>query len=178
MANSLPVNLDVKKLTLKDALDLAILVEEEAANRYLELSKSVGGRYQGDASDMFKMMIKNEAKHMKQLKDKRKKLFKGQRRVVTRDMLFDVEAPDYGAIRFNMSARQALEVALASEEKAHDFFAAASKAVKDPKVKKLFLELKEEEREHKVLLKKRIAKLPKGADVEIADIDEPGSDAG
>jgi rubrerythrin len=178
MANSLPVTLDLKKLTLKDALDLAILIEEAAANRYLWLSKHVGGRYEGDAADVFKDMVKNEAKHMKQLKDKRKKLFKGQKRVVNRDTIPEVEALDFSTPRFNMSARQAYEAALAGEENAFDYFTAAAKVVKDPKVKKLFLELREEEKEHKAFIKKKLAKLPKGPDFEVSEADEPGSDAG
>jgi erythrin-vacuolar iron transport family protein len=170
--------IDFAKLTLQDALDFAILIEEEAEERYSEFSKIVGGRYQGDAADVFKKMAGYEAKHGQELAERRKKLFKGARRRVSRDMLFDVEAPDYGKPRVFMSARQAMEVALESEEKAHDFFAEALKHVKDAKVKKLFQELKAEEKKHQALLKRQLVKLPKGPDVEESEADEPGSDAG
>jgi erythrin-vacuolar iron transport family protein len=174
----MPKPIDFAKLTLQDALDLAILIEEEATERYQEFSKIVGGRYEGDAADVFKRMAGYEAKHGQELADRRKRLFKGARRRVSRDMLFDVEAPDYGKPRVFMSARQATEVALESEEKAHDFFAEALKHVKDAKVKKLFLELKAEEKKHQTLLKRQLKKLPPGPDVEDWQADEPGSDAG
>ncbi len=170
--------IDFQKLDLRDALDLAILIEEEAKERYEEFTRIVGGRYPGDASDVFKLMAGYEAKHHAQLLAKRKKLFGRQKVRVTRDQLDDVEAPDRGKPRVFMSARQAMEVALESEEKAHDFFAQALKQVKDAKVKKLFTELKGEELAHKKLIRARLKKLPEGPDVEESEADEPGSDAG
>ena len=170
--------IDFAKLDLRDAVDLAILIEEEAKERYLEFTKLVGGRYPGDAGDVFRMMAANEEKHHAELVERRKKLFPRLKVRVTRDLLDDVEAPDRGKPRVFMSARQAMVVALESEEKAHDFFAEALKHVKDAKVKKLFAELKEEELKHKKLLAARLKKLPKGPDVEESEADEPGSDAG
>jgi rubrerythrin len=77
-----------------------------------------------------------------------------------------------------MGPKQAFQVALESEEKAHDFFAEALPHVRDPEVKKLFQELKAEEIQHKKYIEKAMAKLPAGPDVEEEDADEPGSDAG
>jgi erythrin-vacuolar iron transport family protein len=170
--------IDFSALDLRDALDLAILIEEEAEARYQEFSKVVGGRYQGDAGDIFKLMAGYEAKHCEQLKARRGKLFGRQKVRVSLDLLEDVEAPDRGKPRVFMSARQALEVALESEEKAFDFYAGALKQVKDAKVKKLFADLKAEEVVHKRLIKARLVKLPTGPDVEESEADEPGSDGG
>jgi len=170
--------IDFAKLDLRDALDLAILIEEEARDRYQEFTKLVGGRYPGDASDVFARMAENETKHHAELSARRQKLFGRQKVRVSRDALDDAEAPDRGQPRVFMSARQAMEVALLSEEKAHDFFAGALKHVKDAKVKKLFTELKAEELKHRRLLQARLTKLPKGPDVEESEADEPGSDAG
>jgi rubrerythrin len=170
--------IDFAKLDLQDALDLAILIEEEAEERYASFTKLVGGRYEGDAADVFRMMAANEKKHGEQLAERRKKLFGRKKRRVTLEMLDDVEAPDRGKPRVFMSPRQALEVALEAEEKAYDFYAGALKHVKDKQVKKLFEELKAEEKQHKALLKKRVSKYPEGPDVEESEADEPGSDAG
>jgi rubrerythrin len=172
------MSIDFSKLDLRDALDLAILIEEEAKERYQEFTKLVGGRYEGDAGDIFKLMAGYEDKHCEQLRARRKKLFGRQKVRVSRDLIEDVEAPDRGKPRVFMSARQALEVALESEEKAFDFFAAALKQVKDARVKKLFSDLKAEEVIHKRLIKARLKKLPTGPDVEEGEADEPGSDAG
>jgi rubrerythrin len=171
-------NLDFARLDLRDALDLAILIEEEAKERYESFTKIVGGRYKGDASDVFRTMAGYEAKHGAQLAERRKKLFGNQPVRVSRAMIDDIEAPDHGKPRVFMSARQAFEVALSSEEKAHDFFVEALRHVKDPEVKKLFQELRDEEVEHKNMISARLKDLPPGADVEEAEADEPGSDAG
>jgi rubrerythrin len=170
--------IDFAKLSLKDALDLAILIEDEAKGRYEEFTKIVGGRYKGDASDVFRNMAAYEARHAAELTARRKKLFGDAPRTVQAASLDDVEAPDRGKPRVFMSAREALEVALESEEKAYDFFAAALKQVKDAKVKKLFTDLKAEEVVHKRLIKARLKKLPAGPDIEEGEADEPGSDGG
>lgn len=170
--------IDFKSLTLQDALDLAILIEEEAQERYESFTKQVGGRYPGDAADMFRMMAGNEAKHRAELVERRRKLFGDAPPRVTTSQLDDVEAPDRGAPRVFMSARQAMEVALASEVKAYEYFGAALPHLADPQVKALFQELQGEELQHQALVKARLEKLPPGPDLEESDADEPGSDPG
>jgi rubrerythrin len=172
------VRFDPARLSLQDALDVAILMEDEACTRYQEFTKQAGGRYPGDASDMFKTMSQAEAKHRSQLQERRRALFGDAPSKITADMLEDVEAPDRGQTRTFMSARQAMEVALRSEEKAQDFFAAALKVATDPAVKKLFQELHAEEQQHAVYVKQIMDKLPKGPDVEEDEADAPGSDGG
>ena len=170
--------IDFSKLTLKDALDLAILIEEEAKDRYESFAKLVGGRYKGDADEVFKTMAGYEAKHGAELASRRAKLFGDQPRTVTRDLIEDVEAPDTGQPRVFMSPRQAFEVALRSEDKAYDYFDAALKHVKDADVRKLFEELRAEVVQHQQYIRKAMAGLPEGPDVEEAEADAPGSDAG
>ena len=170
--------IDFAKLTLKDALDLAILIEEEAKVRYDEFARLVGGRYKGDADEVFKNMATYEAKHRDDLKARRQKLFGAAPVTVTLDEIDDVEAPDRGQPRVFMSPRQAMEVALVSEEKAFDYFDEALGSVKDADVRKLFEELRAEEKQHQEYVKKAMATLPPGPDVEEDEADEPGSDAG
>jgi rubrerythrin len=170
--------IDFRRLELKDALDLAILIEQEARERYEHFSRIVGGRYAGDAADMFREMAGYEAKHESQLAERRRTAFGDTPRVVSRAMFEDVEAPDTGKPRVFMSARQAMEVALASEEKAWEFFDKALQHVKDPYVKVLFQELRGEEAQHAAMVRARIEKLPPGPDLEEEDADEPGSDPG
>jgi rubrerythrin len=170
--------LDLTTLELRDALDLAILIEEEARQRYTEFSKQVGGRYPGDAAEMFAQMASYEALHGAQLQARRRSLFHDQPGRMTLDMLDDVEAPDRGAPRVFMSARQALEVAVEAERKAFLFFDQAQKQVKDPGVKALFLELRDEERSHEKMLLDKLKGLPKGPDLTEEEADAPGSDGG
>jgi rubrerythrin len=170
--------IDFAKLTLKDALDLAVLIEEEAKIRYDEFARMVGGRYKGDADEVFKNMAVYEAKHRDELKAKRQKLFGAAPVTMSIESLDDVEAPDRGTPRVFMSPRQAMEVALVSEEKAWTFFDDALRHVKDADVRKLFEELRAEEKQHQEYIKKAMATLPPGPDVEEDEADAPGSDGG
>jgi rubrerythrin len=97
---------------------------------------------------------------------------------VDRSWFEDVEAPDRGSPRPFMGPRQALTVALESEQKAHAFYTGALRHVANPQVRALFEELAAEEVQHQAYIKKALAKAPPGPDVEEAEADEPGSDGG
>jgi rubrerythrin len=170
--------LDFRTLSLHDALDLAIAMEDEARERYEEFTGLVGGRYPGDAADMFRTMAGYEARHGAELTARRRQLFGDAPARVTPALLDDAEAPDRGTPRVFMSARQAMEVALASEQKAWDFFDGALRAVTDPGVRALFEELRGEEARHAAMVRERLERLPPGPDVEEEEADAPGSDPG
>jgi len=165
--------LDFATLSLTDALDLAVLIEVEAYKRYQKFVAQLGHRFDGDAASVFSSMAQNEAKHGKQLEERRKAMFGDAPVRVSLDDLFDVEAPEEGAPRSNMSARQAFEIALSSEQKAFDFYNEALTHVTDPGIRTLFTELRDEETEHIGLVREAIANLPPGAEEELdLDMDE------
>ncbi len=151
-------DIDFSKLSLKDALDLAILVEDEAQERYNEFAAQMESHHTADAAKFFRFMAHNEAKHGEELSARRKELFGDEPMSVDRSMLWDVEAPEIDEARAFMSIQQALEVALAAEVKAFDYFDRAFPEVKDPGVKELFAELRDEEIEHQDLVKQEMAK--------------------
>jgi rubrerythrin len=166
--------LDFGKLDLRDALDLAILIEEEAGERYLEFAQQLENQHTAEAAEFFRTMVANEAKHGEELTERRRALFGQAPRRVDRSLLWDVEAPEYEQARAFMSHRQALHVALESERKARAFFAGALKHVKDSEVRTLFQELGEEEAVHERLVSAELSKLPPEPDVEQSDYaDEP-----
>jgi erythrin-vacuolar iron transport family protein len=167
----MPTRLDFSKLTLMDALDLATLIEVEAQRRYVQFSEQLGTRDTDDAGAVFESMAVNEAKHGEQLAERRLALFGEERPKVRLDDIFDVEAPDFGAPRRDMSPLDAYLVALSSEEKAFAFYDQALRYVKHPEVKALFEELREEEAEHVQMLKAIIAKLPPSAAIGLEDED-------
>jgi erythrin-vacuolar iron transport family protein len=152
--------IDFEKLALRDALDLAILIEEEAKERYEEFTAQMESHHTPEAASFFRFMVGNEAKHEAELEARRAMLFGDSPRTVTRAMIYDVEAPDYDEARAFMSPHAALKAAFRCEEKAHDFFVAALPRIQDPDVKALFEELRDEEIEHQKLILKQIAKLP------------------
>lgn len=157
--------LDFATLDLMDALDLAVLIEYEAYQRYRQFAAQLGARMGGDAGAVFAQMAENEAKHGQALEARRKARFGDAARRVGLADLFDVEAPDQGAVRDTMSARQAYLLALSAEQKAKDFYTDALEFVTDPEIKALFTELEAEEVEHVQMVEKILAELPASADV-------------
>lgn len=156
--------LDYASLSLMDALDLAILVEEEAQERYEEFAHQMSTHHTPEAAKFFLLMEQNEARHRVVLTARRKKLFGTAPRRVTREMLWDVEAPEYDGARAFMTVRQALHVVMAAETKAHDFFDTNLKHITDQEVRILFEELRAEESEHQEAVRIELAKLPPGPD--------------
>jgi rubrerythrin len=170
----MPRNIEFERLSLQDALDLAIMIEEEAAERYEELAAQMEVHHTPEAAEFFKFMVINETKHGQELSDRRKQLFGDAPRNVDASMVWEVEAPEYEKVRVFMTAQDALNVALQSEEKAYKFFVSAIKHVADKDVLTLFEELKQEEIEHQELVKKEMAKLTSDAKVDVSDYaDEP-----
>lgn len=165
-------NLDMSTLDLMDALDLAILIEFEAFERYTLFAGQIGRRFPHDVGSIFQTMAANEEKHGRQLSDRRQAMFGDTPPRVSSAAIFDVEAPESGAPRWNMSPLKAFELALASEEKAYRFYDEALEHVKDPDVHKLFEELREEEVEHVSMVKDAIERLPPGSDVDLENEDD------
>lgn len=167
-------DVDFDKLTLKDALDLAMLVEQEAKDRYEELAEQMELHHNPEVAELFRKMKGIEAKHESQVTARRRALFGDAPRAVRREMIFDVEAPDYDEARATMTVRQALEVSLRSEKKAWAFFDAALAKVKDPEVRSLFAELRSDEADHQKLVEAQIARLPPDPPIDLGDAsDEP-----
>jgi rubrerythrin len=167
----MPTRLDLSKLNLMDALDLATLIEVEAHKRYTQFAEQLGSRDFGDAGSVFESMAVNENKHGEQITERRLALFGDVPPKVRLDDIFDVEAPDFGAPNRYMSPLKAYQVALSSERKAFAFYDQALRYVKQPDIKALFEELREEEAEHVRMIEEIIAKLPPSAAIDLEDED-------
>jgi rubrerythrin len=171
---SATTGIDFATLSLQDALDLAILIEEEARERYEEFADQMDLHHTPEAARFFRFMAGNEEKHRRALAARRHERFGDAPSLVTRSMIFDVEAPDYDEARAFMTARAALAAALRSEEKAHAFFLAALPRLKDPDVRILFEELQNEEVEHQELVRRQLAAAPPDPELSGDDLaDDP-----
>ena len=168
------VTIDYTTLSLQDALDLAILIEEEAQERYLEFVDQMQQHHTPEAARFFASMAENEKKHGEELRTRRRSLFGDAPSRMRRSMLWDVEAPDYDQPRAFMTARQAMQVALASETKAHAFFVGALPHIQEAEVKRLFEELRDEELLHQSLVREAMRNLPATEEPDGTDYeDEP-----
>jgi rubrerythrin len=168
------LGIDFSTLTEKDALDLAILMEEEAKQRYLDFAEQMLLHHTRGAAYFFSFMSENEEKHHAQLAARRAQLFGDEPSRVEPGMLFEVEAPEYDEVRAFMSAREALLMAFRAEKKACAFFSEALPGLRDARVKALFAELRDEEVHHQELVLAELDKMPPESILSAADVeDEP-----
>lgn len=166
--------LDFAKLDLRDALDLAVLIEEEARDRYRELAAQMENQHTVEAAAFFRQMVRNEARHGEELAARRQELFGDAPQRVDRSLLWDVEAPGYETVRAFMTLGEALTVALDAEATAFQFFADALKTPMANPVRQLFEELRDEEVVHQDLVKRELSRLPPDPGVSPEDFaDEP-----
>jgi rubrerythrin len=154
------MSIDFDGLSLRDTLDLAIYVEEEAKERYEDFAQQMEAHHTPEVAEFFRFMAANELKHAEKLSAQRASLFGEEAGTADTSLLFDIEAPDFDAARAFMSVRAALDVALESEVKAYGFYNDALPDISDPEVKGLFTELREEEKRHMELVKETRAKVP------------------
>ncbi len=152
--------IDFDRLDLRDALDLAVLIEEEARDRYEELAEQMALHHTRDAARFFLFMQRNEERHRAELAGRRETLFGQQPVTVHREMIFDVEAPDYDEVRAGMPMRCAFALALHSEQRAWGFFDQLVSRLTDPAVRQLFEELRAAEVQHQDLVRREMERLP------------------
>jgi rubrerythrin len=168
---------DLSALDLCAAVDLAIVIEDEARQRYEQLAGQVGGRYPGDASEVFQAMADVQRMHTAHLAKRRRQVFGDAPPHFDETVVCDLEAPSHGAVRVFMGPRDALAAAMEAEARAVEFYDEAAALVRDPAAK-VFLEgQREEDFDHWQALEAWMAAAPPGPDLEEDEADPPGSDA-
>ncbi len=166
--------IDFTTLNLRDTLDLAIAIEEEAKERYDEFADQLEAHHTPEVAKFFRFMSDNEVKHAEVLTTQRVELFGDEPTTADTSMIYDIEAPDYDGARAFMSINDALEVALNAEIKAYEFYHDALPSVTDENVNKLFVRLRDEEVQHQKMIKEIMAKVPDMDAFDPADFaDEP-----
>jgi rubrerythrin len=146
------------ELDLRGAFDLAILIEEDAQLRYEELSRKLGND-PGGAGDVCRMMARNEARHRSQLLARRRTLFTKEPTRIDITVIDEWAETPGTDDDLPSTAREALEMALEAERRAHAFYKEAIPHLDDPEVRAFFQELMDEEAEHQELLSRKLAEL-------------------
>lgn len=153
------LDIDFAKLAPQDVLDIATFVEKEAHERYLELADEMERRQAAEAADFFRAMARRELRHGERLAARRQQLY-GDAPAHVRDVVFwEIEAIDYRRELDRLSLRQALELALSAEAKAHDYYAQALQFHISTEVAELFEELRLAELEHQRMIREELARL-------------------
>lgn len=157
------VRLDFGTLSPADALDLAVLMEEETRLRYIEFAEMLEEvHHNRDAARFCRVMVENEERHGFELLQRRERLYPDAPSRVTANMLFEVQAPEYERPVAFMMPRTCMEMALAAETKAERFFRGALSFISNLEVRARFVELADEEVEHHRMVRDQLAALPPG----------------
>ncbi len=171
----MPAKTDFQRLEPADALDLGVLMEEEARQRYLDFAELLEEVHHNLAAAKFcRLMVGNEERHGKELWRRRQQLYPDAPTRVTAAELYDVEAPDPGGVTAFMSPHECLEMALDAEKKAEAFFREALAGPLHAEVAALFAELADEEVDHQRMVREQLARLPEEPPLRREDVaDDP-----
>lgn len=149
--------------TLDEFMAQALAMEIEAVERYSEFADAMETHNNPEVAVMFRTMAGYEAKHAQQIMSDMGWV---EPPAVKRQAVawtgFDApEAPAIDAVHYLMQPWHALQLALASEQRAEAFFGALADAATDPAVRKAALELQAEEAEHVALVRAWMEKVPR-----------------
>jgi rubrerythrin len=165
--------IEFSNFTLRDALDLAILVDEEAEERYEELAEQLELHHTPEAASFFHRMSSEERRHVAELRRRRQQLFP-EAAGIPHARVWDAKTPDYDGVHVFMSVREAMQTALGAEEKAEAFFDAALHEAHDQEAAALFAELRDEEIRLHEQVERDLASLPPEPEARPEDFeDEP-----
>jgi rubrerythrin len=138
---------------------MAIAIEDEAQLYYEQLADWVKSGTNGETAEFFRRMATREERHRQQIVAQRERLYGDAPESNAAKVSWAVEAPDFDAVPTDVTLRQAFDVAMEAESRAHDFYAGAMDFVTDEKVADLFEGLRQAEAEHKRLLTEEMARL-------------------
>ena len=162
--------------TVTEFMALALVMESEAAQRYAEFADAMEMHNNLDVANLFRKMADIEGRHATQIMAEMgwteppamppgKPTWEG------------FEAPETAPadeVHYLMQPYHALQLALGNEERAERFFGRLARAATVATVRKAALELEAEEREHVLLVKAWLKKVPK-PDSDWADDPDPPS---
>lgn len=164
---------ELSTLDLIDLLDLAIMAEEEAAERYAEFADQMELHHNMPASRLFRGIHERELEHLGRLRDERRGRSDRPAAVQPLHFFDPVEAPSYERAHYKMTPRQILEVALEAERNAAAFYGSLVKNLRDDEARAVARACREEEIRHVEQVEEELRKLPPTSPTWEEDHDEP-----
>ena len=161
--------------TLAEFMAMALRMETEAAQRYAELADAMETHNNREVTRLFRRMAAIEARHAQKIVATMnwREVPVFARGLLDRAGFEPPEATPSEDVHYLMQPYQALQLALAGEQRAEKFFAQLARVAKVPAVRKAARELRDEEREHVALVKAWMEKVPKPATDWADDPDPP-----
>ena len=161
--------------TLNEFMTLALAMETEAAQRYVEFADAMEMHNNLEVAALFRKMADIETRHAAQIMAEMG--WKVAPAMPPGKATWDgFEAPETtpgDEVHYLMQPWHALQLALQNEERAERFFGKLARAATVATVKKAALELESEEREHVELVKAWLKKVSKPASDWANDPDPP-----
>jgi rubrerythrin len=146
------LEVDFSKMDGRDALDISIVIEDEAQLAYEHLAEWVASDGNKEAAEFFSRMAVREKRHKTEIGDRRRELYGDAPVRHDEDAPWQAEVPDYESLGKNVSLEEAFNVAMGAETRAHDFYADAIDYIEDEAVVELFDWLRKAEIEHQRML--------------------------
>ena len=146
------LEVDFSRMDGQDALDIAIVIEDEAQLAYEHLADWVAGDGNPEAAEFFKRMAVREKRHKEEVTARRTDLFGDVPPRHDEAAPWEAEVPDYESLGRKVTLEEAFNVAMGAETRAHDFYAEALEYIEEPKVAELFDWLRKAELEHQRML--------------------------
>ncbi|MEW6338874.1 MAG: ferritin family protein [Acidobacteriota bacterium] len=154
----MPIPIDFSKLGPQDVLDLASFIEHEAEERYLTFAAHLEVHGDTDGSSFFRRMAALEGGHGAQIEGRRVARFADLPGRVRDAVEWDVEGPRLDRSRTSLAVDEAFVMALASEVRARDFFAAALEHMTEARTAAMLAELHADEVGHVRMIEEEMSR--------------------
>ena len=149
--------------TLPEFLAHAVALEQEAADRYLELADMMEAHRNDDVSTVFRNMTRFSQMHRDDIKARIGDIELPQLRVWEYRWSLPPETGGEEGFDYSMDAYQALRYARENEIRAMQYYRSVAEESSDAEVKRLATEFANEESEHVAALDKWLALTPRPA---------------
>ena len=159
----MPIPIDFSKLSPQDILDIAAFIEDEARERYETFAAHMETAGDLGAAAFFLKMAELEGAHGAKVAARRRTRFADLPAHLRNAVEWDVEGPPLDRSRTSFTVAEALDLAVASEVRARDFYAEAAEQLVDPAVAAALRELHGDELQHIRMLEEKQARLSAAA---------------
>ena len=153
-------------------------MEVEAVERYSTLADTMEEHNNPEVAELFRKLARIEQLHADGLEEHNRSL-RPQEALAAGKALWETstgpETADPAELHYRMQPYHALQIALAGEQRAHQFFVKAARAAKSAHLRKTALEMAAEEAEHVQLIEDWLSRTPKPDANWAYDPDPPGS---
>ena len=161
--------------SLADLFAVAYRIEADAVERYNVLADQMEVHNNPELVKVFRDLARAEGIHAEEIRR-----MAGDIDVIAHGQRMarwsrgeSPEEVDLGSAHYLMTPWHALQLALAGEKRALEFFTSIAATAKDPKIKKMAGEFKEEEAEHVNLVHRLLRKYPPPSESWAQDSDPP-----